>query len=162
MTKRAPHAGLWKKGQSGNPLGRRVERPQINVLRELCRQDTDEVYKILMNIIRNEDERGVVRVNGIKFHQESAWGKAEQSLKLETTTAETVDPSKMTAEQIHLFVSGKTEEFLRNMYASGALATYAEKFKSETEAPEPQNERDEKNISQVINEEIEKKKRSKK
>ena len=122
----------FPKGVSGNPEGRRVERDaRKHVLRELCQRDTHIVYDIMMNIITNEAAKEAARALLIKFHQETAWGKAEQSLKLETVNADSTDVTRLKADELNMLVTGRFEELLRNLYARGTLGEYTKKFDEE-------------------------------
>jgi uncharacterized protein YjaZ len=122
----------YPKGVSGNPEGRRIEKnTQKNILRELCQRDTHIVYQVMMDMIQNVEDRSSGRSSLIKFHQESAWGKAEQSLKLETTITNPENPTKMTSQELYLGVNGKLEELLKSLYARGALGDYTKRFEKE-------------------------------
>jgi len=119
------------KGTSGNPLGRRVEAKK-HVLRELCRNDTNRVYNFLMDIIESPIASPMARIAAIKFHQETAWGKAEQSIRMNFSEEEfSGDVRTMTSEQIGLVINGKIDHLLRNLYATGALEEYIQQFKGE-------------------------------
>jgi len=121
---------VFPKGVSGNPEGRRVENKN-HLLRQLCRIDTRRVYEILMDIITNPEEKGIVKVNAIKFHQETAWGKAEQSIDVKFEDVEDTIVARLSAERLNMLVNGKIDDFLRGLYTSGELNGYLNKFKRE-------------------------------
>jgi hypothetical protein len=121
--------GNWKKGQSGNPSGR--PKDKNNIFRMLCKQDAGEVYGILMGIIRDETQPGAVRVNAIKHHTESAFGKATASIKIETDSLDI--PEFMPTPQLLALASEQADVYVNELFKTGKLQKYIEHFEKKEE-----------------------------
>lgn len=120
----------WVKGRSANPGGR--PKTANNLIRLLCRRDTQKVYAALMDIIMNDEAKDAARVAAIKFHQENAWGKPPTSIKIETSSSET--PQFMPAQQLAQLAQGRIEDFVYDLFSTGKLKEYLDKFKEDREA----------------------------
>jgi hypothetical protein len=72
----------WQKGQSGNPKGR---PPQIKILRQRCRDMTDEVLEQLINILRNS-ELDSNRINAAKIILAYGYGLPEAKVTVDDAT----------------------------------------------------------------------------
>jgi hypothetical protein len=51
----------WAKGQSGNPGGRAKSTAEVKRIRELARQNVDEAYQVLLDLMRNGESDSVRR-----------------------------------------------------------------------------------------------------
>lgn len=69
---------MWKKGQSGNPAGRRPEKP-VTEIRELAKQHTAAAIKVLAAGLK--DENGRTRIAAAEVLLDRGWGKATQHIE---------------------------------------------------------------------------------
>lgn len=72
---RKNHAGLWKKGQSGNPGGRPALAGHV---RDLARQYTEESVKTLVEIMRDKKAHATSRATAAQSLLDRGWGKPSQ------------------------------------------------------------------------------------
>ena len=72
------HAGMFKPGQSGNPLG----RPKSDkTIRELARVHTKDALKTLSEIVKNPKSPDAARVQACNALLDRGWGKAPQYIE---------------------------------------------------------------------------------
>lgn len=69
------HKGMFKPGQSGNPLGRPKEDKTI---KELARQHTQNALQTLIEIATNPKAKDTARVQAANAILDRAWGKPTQ------------------------------------------------------------------------------------
>lgn len=67
----------WKKGQSGNPAGRRPEG--VEEIRSLARKHTGASIKALVQGLK--DENGRTRIAAAEVLLDRGWGKATQHIE---------------------------------------------------------------------------------
>lgn len=116
-------SSLWQKGQSGNPFGM---RPKMNAFRAICQTYSKEAFELLKELVENRATHEAVRLQGLKFILEHAWGKAPQSVEIKVT--ENVVPDMMTTEQLTLAAAGQTQELVCSLIASGKLDEYTREY----------------------------------
>lgn len=68
--------GGWKKGQSGNPGGRKKIAPEI---RELAKAASPEAIATLVSVMQNEEAPAAARVSAADKILDRAYGKPEQT-----------------------------------------------------------------------------------
>jgi len=69
------HAGMFKPGQSGNPLG----RPKSDkTIRDLAKIHTKDALKTLSDIVKNPKASDTARVQACNAILDRGWGKAPQ------------------------------------------------------------------------------------
>jgi hypothetical protein len=79
----------WKPGQSGNPNGRRGERKfKGKTLPELARAMTHDALKVIGEILRDESEPKVLRLQAAEAVLRRGWGDAP--------TNQQIDPAAFT------------------------------------------------------------------
>ena len=67
------HAGMYKPGESGNPLG----RPKSDkTIRDLARVHTKDALKTLSEIVKNPKASDTARVQACNAILDRGWGKA--------------------------------------------------------------------------------------
>ena len=72
------HAGMFKPGESGNPLG----RPKSDkTIRELARVHTKDALKTLSEIVKNPKASDTARVQACNVLLNRGWGKAPQYIE---------------------------------------------------------------------------------
>jgi hypothetical protein len=108
----------WQKGESGNPFGDKLRyAPKIRDLRTIYQQNVEEVYNILLGIVRDTEVQPHVRGVIGKFILEQATGKARQSIEFKVE--ESIAPNMMTSEQLNLAAAKKTKELVFSLIESG-------------------------------------------
>jgi len=108
----------WQKGESGNPFGDKLRySPKIRDLRTIYQQNVEEVYNILLGIVRDTEVHAHVRGQIGKFILEQATGKARQSIEFKVE--ETIAPNMMTSEQLNLAAAKKTKELVFSLIETG-------------------------------------------
>lgn len=110
---------MWKKGESGNPYGR---RPGVNVFKKLCQSYSQDIFRILWEMFENPNSHPAVRFQIGKFMQEQGYGRAQEALKDITVIEES--PEMMTTEQLKLAAAGQTQELVCNLIESGKIDGY--------------------------------------
>ena len=94
------HAGMFKPGQSGNPLG----RPKSDkTIRELARVHTKDALKTLSEIVKNPKSPDAARVQACNALLDRGWGKAPQyteNVNLGMTYEDYLDKIAMEEEEI--------------------------------------------------------------
>ena len=80
MGTKTDHEGLFKKGRSGNPSGRRKKTEEEKQLEALCRERTQDALNTILLIMRNGDnERN--RLAAAQYVIDRGWGKARQEVE---------------------------------------------------------------------------------
>ena len=79
LTKAAPRGKAFKKGQSGNPLGRQKKTEEERTLEQMCREKTPEALSVILGIMHNgENERNKLTAANIII--ERGHGKPRQEV----------------------------------------------------------------------------------
>ena len=72
------HSGMFKPGQSGNPLG----RPKSDkTIRDLARVHTKDALKTLSDIVKNPKASDTARVQAANALLDRGWGRAPQYIE---------------------------------------------------------------------------------
>lgn len=80
MGTKTDHEGLFKKGRSGNPSGRRKKTEEEKQLEELCKAKTKDALSTILAIMQNgENERN--RLAAAQYVIDRGWGKARQEVE---------------------------------------------------------------------------------
>lgn len=80
MGTKTDHEGLFKKGRSGNPSGRRKKTEEEKQLEELCKAKTKDALSTILAIMQNgENERN--RLASAQYVIDRGWGKARQEVE---------------------------------------------------------------------------------
>ena len=103
----------WKKGQSGNPAGRRAEDAQV---KELARSHTVAAVQALVKALKAKSER--TRVAAAEALLDRGWGKPAQEIQHSGGIGVSRDPRDLTDEELAAIAAG-----------SGARAATPEKGK---------------------------------
>lgn len=111
----------WIRGETGNPFSKRGLL-KVNAFQHLCQEYAPQAFKMLREIVEDVLQDGSVRVQGLKFIVEHAYGKARQSIDVKHE--ESIVPEMMTSEQLQLAAAGQTEELVCSLIESGKLDDY--------------------------------------
>lgn len=111
----------WIRGETGNPFNKRGLL-KVNAFQHLCQEYAPQAFKMLREIVEDVLQDGSVRVQGLKFMVEHAYGKARQSIDVKHE--ESIVPEMMTSEQLRLAAAGQTEELVCSLIESGKLNEY--------------------------------------
>ena len=111
----------WIRGETGNPFNKRGLL-KVNAFQHLCQEYAPQAFKMLREIVEDVLQDGNVRVQGLKFMVEHAYGKARQSIDVKHE--ESIVPEMMTSEQLRLAAAGQTEELVCSLIESGKLDDY--------------------------------------
>lgn len=69
------HSGMFKQGQSGNPLG----RPKVDkTIRDIAREHTQEAIEVLLMVVRDQKAPSAARVQACNALLDRGWGKPVQ------------------------------------------------------------------------------------
>jgi hypothetical protein len=69
------HSGMFKQGQSGNPLG----RPKADItIRDLARTHTQEAIDVLLAVVRNQNAPSAALVQACNAILDRGWGRPIQ------------------------------------------------------------------------------------
>lgn len=80
MGTKTDHEGLFKKGRSGNPSGRRKKTEEEKQLEALCKEKTQDALNTILLIMQNGDnERN--RLAAAQYVIDRGWGKARQEVE---------------------------------------------------------------------------------
>lgn len=75
--------GRFRKGFSGNPLGRPPETPERRRVRELAREKTEQAVEALSTILANPTASDMAKVRAAEALLERGWGRASDETVLE-------------------------------------------------------------------------------
>jgi len=129
----------WIRGETGNPFIRR-NLLNVNAFQNLCRDYAPKAFSLLREIVEDPLQEGSVRMQGLKFMVEHAYGKARQSIDFKVE--EQVDPGMMSQAQLMLAADGQTEELVCSLMESGKLNEYTRRYEGVVQ-------REEKDITEV-------------
>lgn len=115
----------WIRGETGNPFNKRGLL-NVNAFQHLCQEYAPQAFKMLRDIVEDVLQDGSVRVQGLKFMVEHAYGKARQSIDVKHE--ESIVPEMMTSEQLRLAAAGQTEELVCSLIESGKLNEYTRRY----------------------------------
>lgn len=94
----------FKKGQSGNPGGGRVQSRSVTLL---AREYTDDAMETLIAIMEDPDAPKSSRVSAAQTVLDRGWGKAPQTVNVSTNPFEDMDAdSKRTMLEALRIISG--------------------------------------------------------
>ena len=74
---------VWKKGQSGNPGGKRKPTLQWKHFKSLCQEHSIDAFKVLKKLIRSDDEN--IQLRAVRELLDRAFGKPTQAIDLHKT-----------------------------------------------------------------------------
>jgi len=102
------HAGMFKPGQSGNPLG----RPKSDkTIRDLARVHTKDALETLAGIVKNPKASDTARVQACNALLDRGWGKAPQY-------TENVNLGMTYVDYLEMLAKESTEEELKSVEVS--------------------------------------------
>ena len=80
MGTKTDHEGLFKKGRSGNPSGRKKKTEEEQLLEDLCKDKTQDALSTILLIMEGgENERN--RLAAAQYVIDRGWGKARQAVE---------------------------------------------------------------------------------
>jgi hypothetical protein len=115
----------WIRGETGSPFNRQGIL-KANAFQKLCQEYAPTAFSLIREIVENPLQEGSVRIQGLKFMVEHAYGKARQSIDLKAE--EPIDPGMMSQSQLMLAAAGQTEELVCSLIESGKLDEYRRRY----------------------------------
>lgn len=80
--KKTNHSGQWKKGQSGNPTGRRAEK-KVEDLAKMCRIYTQDALDVVYSILMNPEHKAHERLKAADMLIDRGWGRTKEIISIE-------------------------------------------------------------------------------